>query len=314
MHLQVSIFCCNFVAKLGIMYKREYIAGIVTIVLIVALLVLLGVNMYRNVQELRTTHLNGVPITYLVKGKAQGKPVVLLHGNGGKHEDLRMMTDQLAAAGYLVWAPDSRGQGANPPLEEYHYADMAEDMYQFVKFVVTPYYSPFASGTAWIRKLTQYASSVVSGSRLPGQAPAEAYEIKPAVFGWSDGGIIALMTEVKHPDTWSAIITSGANIDPDCGVWDLKEERVHPKDSSALYRMMLWEPNMTVEDMQKIQCPCLICAGENDLISLEHTHLIGDNIPEGEVYIVPNADHGSHIYNNSTMGRIVLQYLQKIDY
>lgn len=294
------------------MYKREYIAGIVTIALIVVLLVLLIVKMYYSTQEVRTIHINGVPITYLVKGRAQGKPVVLLHGNGGRHEDLRTMTDQLAAAGYLVWAPDSRGQGANPPLEEYHYADMAEDMYQFVKFVITPYYSPFSgSGTAWLKRVTRYASSVVSGSALPS---TQAYDIKPAVFGWSDGGIIALMTEVNHPGTWSAIVTSGANIDPDCGAWDLEKERANPADSSALYKMMLYEPHMTVEDMQGIQCPSLICAGEDDLISHEHTHLIGDNIPNGEVLIIEDADHGSHIYNNLRMGRIVLQYLQKIKY
>ena len=292
------------------MRKRDYIFGIVTILLVVGLLVMLIYNMCHIISERHTVQLNGVSISYLVKGRVQGKPVLLLHGNGGSHEDLKVMTDQLAAAGYLVWAPDSRGQGANPPLNEYHYIDMAEDMHQFVEQVIAPYYGPSQSpAIAFYRRVTQFATSVISGN---GKTNTEHFQ--PVVFGWSDGGIIALQTEVKYPGTWAALVTSGANIDPDCGAWDLAEQRAHPADTSALYQMMLYEPNMTAEDMRHIQCPALIVAGENDLISREHTHLIGDNIPQGEVLIVPHADHGSHIFNNPEMGNIMLGYLNQINY
>ena len=87
------------------------------------------------------------------------------------------------------------------------------------------------------------------------------------------------------------------------------------KDSiPPLTKMMLLEPQMTAKDMQSIQCPALITAGENDLIDPEHTKLIANNIPSGEMYIVPNEDHGSFVYKSPIIGKIVLDYLKKIDY
>ena len=118
-----------------------------------------------------TINVNGVELFYAAEGA--GRPVILLHGNGGSHNDMETTTRQLAQAGYLVYALDSRGQGANPPLAEYHYKDMAEDVRQFI----------IAKGLT-----------------------------KPAVFGFSDGGNIALQLEVLHPGTFSAIATGGANI------------------------------------------------------------------------------------------------------
>jgi len=294
------------------MTKREYIGIIAAIVMIAILLIMWSVSLHRIVREERTVEVNGVPITYLVKGSSDGKPIVLLHGNGGSHQDLSVMINQLAQTGYLVWAPDSRGQGANPPLPEYHYTDMADDIHCFVEQVIIPFYEENENKEeSFASQIMQSATSAINKKRLEVK---ESEPVKPVVFGWSDGGIIALLTEVRYPGTWSAIVTSGANIDPDCGIWDLEEERAHPSDTSALYRMMLYEPNMTVEDMATIQCPCLIAAGENDLISIEHTHLIGDHIPHGQVLILQDEDHGSHIYNSPIMGRVMLDYLEEIDY
>lgn len=264
------------------MNKREYFASALTILLVIGLMVYCFVHPTIIHNETHKANLNGVSLVYEMRGYTRGEPVVLLHGNGGSHNDLQTIAKVLSDSGYLVWSPDSRGQGANEPLTEYHYADMAEDMHLFVNQIIQNHYP----------------------ERM----------VKPAVFGWSDGGIVALMTEVMYPLTWSAIITSGANIDPDCGAWDLKKERAHPSDTSALYQMMLYEPNMTAADMQTIKCPALIVAGEHDLIRLDHTRLIGDNIPNGEVLIIPDADHGSHIINSFEMADTLLHYLRKINY
>ena len=104
-----------------------------------------------------------------MRGPRNGKPVVLLHGNGGSHKSLTTQAVQLARAGYRVYSLDSRGQGANAPLEEYHYADMMEDTYMFIR-----------------------------------QLGLE----KPALFGWSDGGIIELMLEMAHPGTCGPMVAS----------------------------------------------------------------------------------------------------------
>ena len=73
---------------------------------------------------------NGTVLHYAAAG--EGKPVVLIHGNGEDHNLFSTEIGQLTAAGYRVYAPDSKGHGANEPLPEYHYADMAEDVYGFI--------------------------------------------------------------------------------------------------------------------------------------------------------------------------------------
>jgi pimeloyl-ACP methyl ester carboxylesterase len=139
----------------------------------------------------------------------------------------------------------------------------------------------------------------------------------PAIFGWSDGGNIALQMEVLHPQTAGAIITAGANLYPEgvvASFWEEFKKELEKDSLPPLTKMMLLEPQMTANDMQGIQCPALITAGEHDLIDPAHTQMIAHNIPQGEMYIVPNEDHGSFVYKSPIIGEIVLKYLKKIGY
>jgi pimeloyl-ACP methyl ester carboxylesterase len=78
--------------------------------------------------------------------------------------------------------------------------------------------------------------------------------------------------------------------------------------------MMLYEPQMTFEDMRKVACPSLIVAGEFDLIDTLHTRSIAENIPQGKVLFLPGEDHGSHVYKSPKMGEVILEYLKEIGY
>lgn len=221
-----------------------------------------------------TIEVNGVSLFYAAEGA--GKPVILLHGNGGSHNDLETVHRQLAQAGYMVYALDSRGQGANPRLDEYHYKDMAADVYEFIK--------------------------------------AKGLE-KPAVFGFSDGGNIALQLEVMYPGTLGAIATGGANIFVEGSlIPEFAEGFLSQPTDEPLVIMMQNEPTMTVEDMKTIGCPALIMSGEHDLILADHTRLIGENIPSGEARIIPGEDHGSYICNSPKLAPILLEFFSEISY
>lgn len=238
--------------------------------------VMAGCEKYQSYTD--TIELNGHRFFYAVEGK--GKPVILIHGNGGSHNDLETTQRQLAQAGYLVYAMDSRGQGANEKLAEYHYKDMASDMLAFIN--------------------------------------AKKIE-RPAVFGWSDGGIIALELESAHPGTCSLIVTSGANITAtnaiDPKVFDEIFGSVENVDSlPPLVKMMCLEPNMTATDMARIAIPVLVCAGEHDLILPEHTKLIAESLPKGELKIIADEDHGSYIWHNPMMGEILIDFFKAHNY
>ena len=221
-----------------------------------------------------TIEINGVSLFYAAEGV--GKPVILLHGNGGSHNDLETTHRELAQAGYMVYALDSRGQGTNKPLPEYHYKDMAADVYEFIK--------------------------------LKGLE-------KPAVFGFSDGGNVALQLEVMYPGTLGAIITGGANIFVEGSlIPEFAEGFLAQPTDEPLVIMLQTEPDMTAEDMRTIACPALIMSGEHDLIVADHTRLIGENIPGGEYRIIPGEDHGSYICNSPKLAPMIIEFLDSINY
>lgn len=236
---------------------------------------LLSISCLKYPEEKSYIDVNGQHLFYVMRGPADGKPVVLIHGNGGSHKSLRTQAMELAKAGYRVYSPDSRGQGANPVLDEYHYADMAEDTFCFIEKLGLE---------------------------------------KPAVYGWSDGGILALMLEMSHPGTCSLLAISGANLYPDCGP-DFEEFKLWIlRDGSPLAMMMLKEPDIKPEELSAIKCPVLVTAGSKDLISVEHTTLIADSLPDSELVIFDGETHSSFIKKSPKVGRRMLQFFRKHNY
>lgn len=220
---------------------------------------------------------NGVSLVYAVDGPSLGKPVILVHGNGGSHHSLDSLSAGLQAHGYLVYGLDSRGQGANAPLDEYHYRDMAEDVYQFIQ----------------AKKLR-----------------------RPAMFGHSDGGIIGLELELMHPGTLRLLAAAGANIFPE-GVleeslagWKARLDTC----MNPLTRMMVEEPQIAPEDLNSIKIPVLVTAGENDLIQDDHTRLIAANLPDSELVIVEGEGHSSYIKHGHIMIDLLVDFMKRNKY
>lgn len=221
-------------------------------------------------EKLLCIRVNGVDLHYVKVG--QGRPVILLHGNGEDHHLFQTQIRQLSQAGYCVYAPDSRGHGANPPLPEYHFDDMAEDIYAFIR----------ALGLK-----------------------------QPALYGHSDGGIIALLLELHHPGTLGAMAVSGTNLSPEGVLPSLLEEfsEIVRKEPNPLITLMLTEPHIDPEALREIRIPVLVTAGENDLILREETDRIASMLPRATLIIVPGADHGSYIEGSEIMGKLLISFL-----
>lgn len=236
---------------------------------------ILSIGCLKYPEEILHVEVNGLDMAYAVRGPKDGKPVVLVHGNGGSHKSLLTQAKQLARAGYRVYSPDSRGHGLNAPLEEYHYADMTEDTYVFIQKMGLD---------------------------------------KPALWGWSDGGIIALMLEMSHPGTCSMIALSGANLTPDCGEGFEEFKKWIYENYTPLTAMMLVEPDIKPEELAAIKVPALVTGGTKEMISVDHTTLIANSIPNSELVIFEGEDHGSYIKRSPKIGRLLLDFLKRHNY
>ena len=215
---------------------------------------------------------NGVSLHYAVVG--EGRPVVLVHGNGETHDLFDTEIRRLADAAYRVYAPDSRGHGANEPLEEYHYTDMAEDMFCLIR---------------------------------------ELGLERPALYGHSDGGIIGLLLAIRHPDALGVLAVSGTNLSPD-GIdpsFIREFTEINKKRPDPLITLMLTEPDIAPEELGGIAIPVLVTVGEHDLILPSEAQKIAAGLPHAELKIIEGADHGSYIDGSEVMGELLIQFFEK---
>ena len=135
---------------------------------------------------------------------------------------------------------------------------------------------------------------------------------KPTFYGFSDGGIIGLLVSIKEPELLSNLIISGANISPDVfTTFDMLLTKLfYFFTRSKFIKMMLDEPNIPLEDLQKISIPVHVLAGEKDVIKLEHTKLIANNIKNSTLEIIKGEKHGSYIIHSDKIYKIIKKYLE----
>ncbi len=223
-------------------------------------------------EQMITLQVNGQCLHCAVSGA--GRPLILLHGNGEDHHLFDGMIPRLTAAGWQVFAPDSRGHGANAPVSEFHYADMAEDVF-----------------------------GLIQALRLD----------RPALYGHSDGGIIALLLALAHPGVLGAMAVSGTNLSP-AGLippFVAECEAMYARGRDPLIGLMLTEPQIDPAQLRGIGIPVLVTVGEHDLIRPEETERIAANLPRAETVTVPGADHGSYITGSDIMVGLLLDFLRR---
>ncbi|MFN8357641.1 MAG: alpha/beta hydrolase [Spirosomataceae bacterium] len=209
----------------------------------------------------------GIKLYYEIYGK--GKPLLLIHGNGGSMAHFKYQIPYFAQQ-YKVIAVDSRAQGK----------------------------SVDSSSTLTYETMTDDFDALLTHLKID-----SAY-----VIGWSDGGINGLLLAIRHPDKVKKLAVTGANLTPDPGVFHpdalksiqdgiatLKagKQDAEAKNTIKLLHMMEIEPNILLSDLKKIKCPVLVIGGDYDAIKAGHTLQIFENIPKAYLWILPNAGHAT---------------------
>ena len=206
-----------------------------------------------------------------------GEPLILLHGNNGSISDFYKLIPNLAK-NFNVITIDTRGQGRSTDLttSDYNYELFAADLLEVVQHL-------------GLKKIN--------------------------ILGWSDGGNTGLIFNSKHPEFVSKLVTIGANLNPNGVKEDLikvfQNQISEQKGNQRLIKLMLNHPNITTNELRKIQNPVLIVAGSDDVIKEEHTELIHKSITDSELEIILNASHYIPFEQPDKLSKIITMFLQK---
>ena len=211
---------------------------------------------------------NGIQLYYEVQG--HGSPLLLVHGNGESHAIFDKAVPLLAKT-HTVYTVDSRCHGQSTRTDTLHYADMAQDLIQFIR-------------TMGLEKTIFY--------------------------GFSDGGILGLLIALAEPELLGKMILSGANLNPDgLKAGTLLVCRLVALTGNPLYRLMVTEPNIAPSQLAQITVPAVVLAGEKDVIRRAHTETIADHIPHSQLEILPGETHGSYIVHSEKLAAVLQPYL-----
>jgi pimeloyl-ACP methyl ester carboxylesterase len=224
--------------------------------------------------------IHGHRIYYAVRGN--GPTLVLLHGGGdsGEHSFVRQL-DVFSEHHHIV-APDQVGQGHTPDVPgPLSYTAMMEDTAALLQ-------------TLKLKRVD--------------------------VVGFSDGGILALMLAVRHPELVRRLVISGVNIAPEgLNPEDLEGLRATqiPKPKTIDEKLAhLWltsptETELSVALLAKITQPVLVISGDRDAITLEHTLKIFHALPDAELCVLPGTDHATFSGRSEWLNPIISAFLDR---
>jgi pimeloyl-ACP methyl ester carboxylesterase len=227
--------------------------------------------------------------------RGAGDPLVLLHGGLCTNDTWAAQFAEFAGQ-YHVLAPERRAHGHTPDVDgPLSYADMATDTICFLE-------------------------TVVGG-------PAH-------LVGWSDGGIVGLLVAIRRPDLVTKLVVISANYSatgapgveqmaremtpdaPDMDMFRAPYEAATPDGVehwpvvvAKIFEMFVTMPDIARADLGRITAPALVMAGDNDIITLEHTGELHRAIPGSQLAIVPGTSHALVMEKPGLVNRIVLDFL-----
>lgn len=214
----------------------------------------------------------GIQLYY--KKIGQGDPLLLLHGNGDSHEGLEVLGNELSKD-FTVYLIDSRGHGKSSNPDEYFvYEDLAEDMDCFI---------------------SQLNLKNVS------------------IIGHSDGAITAALLAIQNKSYLSQIILLGITLKPEQmkSKWTKWIQDEYDKNQHPLFKLMINEPQIELDDLTRIQIPAFVVAAEDDVMDTERYVEIAEAIPHGELYIVANEEHSSYVIDTNQFAEQAVAFIKE---
>lgn len=247
---------------------------------------------------------SGIQIYYETFGEDHKSrlPIVLIHGSTITGKiDWEEIAPRLARS-YRVFVLDCRGHGKSDGTHSYSFRELANDTAVFIR--------------------------------------KTGYD-RAHIIGHSNGGNIALVTLVEHPEVTQSAVLQAANayvtpylierepivLDPDYFAQNDPEGvkqmiAAHgPKHGEDYWRELLTmtmkeiisEPNYTPDDLAKVHRPVFVIMGAEDKVNApdRHAQFIAENIPGAELWIPEKTGHNVHQERQDEWTERVLDFLQR---
>ena len=138
------------------------------------------------------------------------------------------------------------------------------------------------------------------------------------IFGWSDGGIVALGLAARHPDLIRKVATIGSGYNTDAWSPDFKERQaaMKPDNKNTLpffdaYRSVAPKPDdwpLLIEkakamwvgfkgwseaEMRTLKAPLMVMLGDDDFLRPEHALELFRMAPNRRLAVLPGSDHSA---------------------
>ncbi|RYE23164.1 MAG: alpha/beta hydrolase [Sphingobacteriaceae bacterium] len=239
-------------------------------------------SLFSNNKEGKYIHLADADLYYETYGS--GQPLLLLHGNSASISSFYAQIPELAKH-YRVIALDTRGQGKSTDAS-----------------TVPLSYDKFA----------QDAKQLLDSLHID----------KASIVGWSDGGNTGLILAAKYPSYVNKLVTMGAVTSPagvDPALMNRFKESLKKTNqtsghelsiSTRLLTLLVDEPHITTTELENIQAPVLVIAGEKDVVKFEQTKLIAGHIKNSKLLIIKEATHYAPQEKPEQFNRLVLEFLK----
>ncbi|KHD44447.1 hypothetical protein NC01_07380 [Streptococcus uberis] len=207
---------------------------------------------------------DGTPLYYQLIG--QGKPLLMIHGNGGSHHYFKGQLADFSEHFQLILV-DCRARGLSGNASHHlTFPQMVADFKELLDFL----------------EIDQVA-----------------------ILGFSDGANIALQFACTHPQRVTELVLNAPNTvftgtrlsNQFHSVLKfipayLKKHRSEKAYQKYLITKLLFANlKLDLEDFQVLTMPTLVIVGQNDMIKLKHSQMLAKTIPNCQLIEVPGMRH-----------------------
>ena len=213
-------------------------------------------------------------ITLYYEKEGHGDPLIFLHGNQESLEIFDVLKEKMKQH-FTVYLIDSRNHGRSSFSSIFSYEQMASDIYQFMT----------------------------------------ALELKNTyVIGFSDGGIIAKIIEIRHPNTFKKMVCLGSNTRPKGIKRDVlyQMKQMFRNTKNRYIEMMIKEPNIKKKELRQIKIPVLLIRGSLDVILYHHSKMISRQIKSSKLIELKHQTHDDYIIHNDMLYPILLNFYTEL--